>query len=232
MKKLGCLLLAIVMVFSLAGCGLFGASSFDAGLYIQGSLECMYHGKTSSDFYKLVEFDSSHAQDMLKENVDIEFEYFAYWFDFLLEDLADDTLINEGKALLTEIYSYSKFEVMSTEKQSNGDFIVEISITPMTIFDVYFDEYFDENYEIYEEAYYAGYDADMSDEEYEEFLHAVEELWIRNVYDGLRAIMAGGMPYGVTEIVEVRVFQDRDDYYTISDSDVSKIDLLILSYNA
>ena len=234
MKKFVCLLLAIVMVFSLAGCGLFG-SSFDASLYIQGSLECMYHGKTSDDFYKIVNFDSAYAKDMLADNVDIEFDYFTYWFEMYIEDLSEDSadaLVAEGKQLLTEIYSYSKFNVESSEKQKNGDYIVNLTVTPMTIFDVYFAEYFEENYAIYEEAYYAGYNDDMSEEAYAEFIEAIEEMWIRNIYDDLKEIMAGGMPYGTPETVEVRVYKDTDDYYTISDSDVSKIDNLIIAYTS
>ena|GEM_PF-1964533 len=206
---------------------------YDMELYIQGSLECMYYGKTSSDFYNIVEFDATEAREMLVENVDIEFEYFVYWFDIQTENFpanVSDALIAEGKDILTEIYSHSKFEVVSTEKQNNGDYIVTLEVTPMTVFDVYFEDYFEDNYEAYYKAYSDGYSDDMTEEEYAELVSATEEMWVRNIYGCLKAIISGGMPYGRTETIEIRVYQDRDDYYTFTNNAVSTIDILILSY--
>ena len=193
---------------------------FDAGLYVQGCFECMYKGKTElPGFYDIVDFDAEFAKTMLQDNVNIELDYFYYWFE------VDTDYISAADAakceqLLKDIYAQSKFNVTSVTRGDNERYTVTIEVTPIALFDEYFEKYYDKNIEIYWN-YLEGANANDVDG---------EALWVGNILEDLRAMMANGMPYGETQTIEVTVYQDADGFYTISDEDVTKFDTFVIAY--
>lgn len=234
MKKFGFALLALISAFSLTACSALQGliKDFDAALYVRGSLELLYLGETSDDYYDIVDFDKSEAQTNYTDNMDMQYyDYFTYYFD-IYPDYISEELNAEGLQLMRDIYSYSKFTADTYTKADDGSYSVTVKVSPMTLFDNFADQEYDACAQAFQDEYAnLDYDA-MTDEEYEELIYQSEEFWAKMIFDGLREMMNSSMPYASEETMFVRVYEDSDGLYTISSTDMSSIDSALLSYGS
>lgn len=129
MKKLVAVLLAGVMVFSLAACG-GKEEDFDAKGYVEGVLDATYHGEYAA-----------HAEDVGESEEDIKKE---------LEDsniqVAKDALAQSGLtatddeieayvAMIEDGYKKITWTVKDAVKDDNDNFTVDVEITPVGLLD-------------------------------------------------------------------------------------------------
>jgi len=205
---------------------------FEAGLYVQGVLECLYYGKTDlSGFYDIVNFDAAFAKELFQGNVEKEIEFFYSYFDVLPEYLNAET---EAKyeQLVKDIYAQAKFAVTSVNRGANERYTVTLDLTPIALFKEYLDKYAMANIEAYNLAYDAGYNPNMSDAAYEAFQFELEVIWANNLIRDMRAIMAAGMPYSETRSVVIEVYlTDDGEYYIMNQEHLNQFDWYVINYD-
>jgi len=235
MKKLGLCLLAIALVLSLAGCSTIANllnSDFDASLYVKGKLDVMYVGEASDEFFDILEDGGREsATEQYEEVMEIQYKYLtSYYMDIYTEYLSEET-VDLCMGVVKDIYAKANYEVAAANKAEDGSFNVNVTVTPITILVDFFDKYYDALYDDYYEKYYEAFNAEMSDEEYEDLLSDSEEYYTTLVFTKLREMIDNGeLSYGKPEIFVVRVYEESKNLFTVSDTDITSIDSIIMTY--
>lgn len=219
MKKILALLLAMVMVVSMAACG----ASFDESIsmLVQGNIDSIYLGRYSEEYLELVNASAEECEQDYLDGIEMEAEYFSYYFD--IEYLEDD-LKAEIMELYKEIYSHSKYSVSSVSRLDDTTYAVKISVSPIDIV-----ELVSNNFESGMADFYAKYEnADiesMSDEEYAQYDRDWADAILAMFYEQLP-----NLGYKEEQTMALQVVKDSDDMWSISDNDMGSIDTLIIYY--
>ena len=124
--------LALAMTLALTACG--GESGeitkFDAAAYVDGLLQENYLGQFEQSYLELVGIDEEIAQDTHERCMEQEVGYFTYYFDV---SEPTDEIREEFQTLLEEIYSHTRYEVISAAEQEDGSFSVKVEVEPIDI---------------------------------------------------------------------------------------------------
>ena len=214
--------LAAIMLFSLCACGLpFGDMSETMQKLVQGNLDEIYLGVYSEEFMKLVNATEAECEQIYQESLEAEAEFFGRYFNV---EYMTDEIEQEIIELYKEIYAYSNFTVGEASKLDDNTYAVKLTVAPINIV-----ELVDENWDMGMAAFYEKYaEADleaMTEEEYMEFDADWTRAIIQMFYDNMDDIS-----YNEEEAMAVQVVKDSDGLWVISDSDMSKIDALIIYY--
>jgi len=221
-------ILSIGLIAGLTACDLAnmgrGFSSKDAKAYIQGYMDISYLGQESQAYIDLAngatkeDFTSIH-DEALVEGVD----WFVWYF--YMEDVTDDQ-----NARLTElvrtIYSYSQYTVNSAAKQDNGNYNVEISITPIELLqnEAMITELLDflDTYDWDSTAY-------MTDAEYYEFYDNMNYEFNEKVLEVLESYIPE-LDYGNTQTTILQLILDDDGMYYLDNTDWYNMESIIIDY--
>lgn len=218
------IMLFILSTFLLVGCSIGSWGPKDATRYVKSLLDCTYKN-SYDDYLELVEDASeSEAEEIYMYNLTSEAEYFASYFgmEFVTEEVEEELI-----SLLKEIYSYAKYTVDEGKKIDNDSFIVKVTVEPIDIINTVNNEF--ESFAAEFDARYENVDVEsMTDEEYEEWYAAYDLDWCLSIIDLCKSKVAS-IGYGEQTSVNVEVYLDSDDYYTISD-DFYNIDEHIIRY--
>ena len=227
MKKRAIMLISVMLIvmFSLSGCVAFDLiknifGGFDAKSYVQGTLDCAYKGQYSSSYMKTTGQSEQELTQMHSQEMDSAAEAFANYFS--VETLTDSTIADFAD-LFSEIYSHAKYEVGKAEKQSDGNYLVTLTLYPMDIL-----QQADENGDVdayvedfNQRAGYGEFDT-LTNEEY-------EDEWAAGIIDLLSSYV-GSIGYGDAKTIQVRVEKSADDnLYYINSDDFVTIDTNILT---
>jgi len=219
MKKTLALLLTLVMVLSLAACG--GAFENSVTALVQGNIDTLYLGKFDETYLKLVNSTEAECRQDYLDGLEMEAEYFAYYFDV---EIMDDDLKEEVIELYKEIYSHSKYSVGEASKLDDKTYAIKISISPIDIV-----EQITEDFESGMEEFYTKYaEADpnaMSEEEYAQYDRDWAEAIINMFYEHMPTL-----GYKDEQSIAVQVVKGSNDLWVISDNDMASIDNLIIYY--
>ena len=148
----GCLLVV------LSACG--GLSETDAETYVKGHLDAAYLGIYDKAYIDLVEdMTEDDARELHESNVSDETEY--YLLDFLAIDYPNDEMVERAKEVMEKIYAKSKYTVGTGSKTKDGDFVVEVTVSPLDLYSLLTDDDF------YDALDQAGFDEAETEEEYE-----------------------------------------------------------------
>lgn len=220
-KRIGLLALALGMVMSLTACGGSGLNKDDAITYVTGIIEENYLGTASEEFKKLVDTTDEKVQSIYEESMDTEVEYFFY--NYAIEYPTDE-LREEVKELYKEIYSHTKFEVVSAAEQDDGSFSVKVTVYPINIAHLA-----EEEMETALEPWYEKYPTEVQDEMSEEELEAADAEWARIIVDAFQSKLPeiGNLD---AQSASVQLEKDEDDYYSITDDDFYRLDAMIIDY--
>ena len=121
----GCLLVV------LSACG--GLSETDAETYVKGHLDAAYLGIYDKAYIDLVEdMTEDDARELHESNVSDETEY--YLLDFLSIDYPNDEMVERAKEVMEKIYAKSKYTVGTGSKTKDGDFVVEVTVSPLDLY--------------------------------------------------------------------------------------------------
>ena len=220
LKRLAALLLALVLVFSMTACG--GSMEETVTQLVQGNLDELYLGKFDESYLELVSATEEECEQSYLEGLEIEAEYFAYYFnvEYLTDELKADIV-----ELYKGIYSHSKFTVNPATKLDDDTYAVKVQISPINIFDLVLQA---ESEGAMDDFYnkYATVDINaMTDEEYK----AYDTEWAYAIID-LCYEQLPNVGYMDEQSIAVQVTKDTDGLWCITDNDMSTIDELIIYY--
>ena len=210
--------LALCMTGILAACG-GGLTEKDAETYVKGHLDAAYLGVYDKAYVELVEdMTEADAREMHENNVSDEAE--LYLLDFLEVDYPTDEINDRAKEVMEKLYAKSKYTVGTGSKTKDGDFVVEVTVSPIDLYNLLTqDDFFDALDE-------AGFD----DAETEEELEAVDAVFGLLILDTLEDKL-DEIEYGEEQIIMLQLKKDSDGYYGLVEAGMQKVDEVMIDYS-
>ena len=209
--------MAACLLATLSACGK-GLTEKDAETYVKGHLDAAYLGVYDKAYIELVEdMTESDAKEMHEDNVSGEAEY--YLLDFLEIYYPTDEIIEQAADVMEQIYAKSKYTVGTGSKTKDGDFVVEVTVSPLSLYDLLTD---DDYFDALEEA---GYDDAETEEEYA----AVDAIYGPLILDLLEDRL-DDITYGKDQIIMVQMKLDDEGYYAPVETGLQKIDEVMIDY--
>ena len=216
-KKLMAAALALCML--LVSCGGGGLTEKDAETYVKGHLDAAYLGTYAQDYIDLVEdMTEDDAKELHENNVSDEAE--LYLLDFLEVDYPTDEINDRAKEVMEKLYAKAKYTVGTGSKTKDGDFVVEVTVSPIDLYDLLTqDDFFDALDQ-------AGFD----DAETEEELEAVDAVFGLLILDTLEDKL-DEVEYGEDQIVMLQLKKDDEGYYNLVEAGMQKVDEVMIDYS-
>ena len=209
--------LALCMTGILADCG-GGLTEKDAEAYVKGHLDAAYLGVYDKAYIELVEdMTEADAREMHENNVSDEAE--LYLLDFLEVDYPTDEINDRAKEVMEKLYAKSKYTVGTGSKTKDGDFVVEVTVSPIDLYNLLTqDDFFD-----------ALDEANFDDAETEEELEAVDAVFGLLILDTLEDKL-DEIEYGEDQIIMLQLKKDSDGYYGLVEAGMQKVDEVMIDY--
>ena len=210
--------LALCMTGILAACG-GGLTEKDAEAYVKGHLDAAYLGVYDKAYIELVEdMTEADAREMHENNVSDEAE--LYLLDFLEVDYPTDEINDRAKEVMEKLYAKSKYTVGPGSKTKDGDFVVEVTVSPIDLYNLLTqDDFFD-----------ALDEANFDDAETEEELEAVDAVFGLLILDTLEDKL-DEIEYGEDQIIMLQLKKDSDGYYGLVEAGMQKVDEVMIDYS-
>ena len=210
--------LALCMTGILAACG-GGLTEKDAEAYVKGHLDAAYQGVYDKAYIELVEdMTEADAREMHENNVSDEAE--LYLLDFLEVDYPTDEINDRAKEVMEKLYAKSKYTVGTGSKTKDGDFVVEVTVSPIDLYNLLTqDDFFD-----------ALDEANFDDAETEEELEAVDAVFGLLILDTLEDKL-DEIEYGEDQIIMLQLKKDSDGYYGLVEAGMQKVDEVMIDYS-
>lgn len=210
--------LALCMTGILAACG-GGLTEKDAEAYVKGHLDAAYLGVYDKAYIELVEdMTEADAREMHENNVSDEAE--LYLLDFLEVDYPTDEINDRAKEVMEKLYAKSKYTVGTGSKTKDGDFVVEVTVSPIDLYNLLTqDDFFD-----------ALDEANFDDAETEEELEAVDAVFGLLILDTLEDKL-DEIEYGEEQIIMLQLKKDSDGYYGLVEAGMQKVDEVMIDYS-
>mgnify|MGYP001127525496 CR=1 FL=1 len=133
MRNLPVILVVILLMSMLAGCG---RKELDAAKAVDAYLRAELKGEFD-DYAEMVGEDKENLQKEYDEMIDEAMQIFEE-IEFLDVDFGDD-FAAEVKNLLAS----AKYEVIGSQKDDNGDYVVDVEVSPSDVFVVFFGKVMD-----------------------------------------------------------------------------------------
>jgi hypothetical protein len=202
----------------LAACG-GGLTEKDAEAYVKGHLDAAYLGVYDKAYIELVEdMTEADAREMHENNVSDEAE--LYLLDFLEVDYPTDEINDRAKEVMEKLYAKSKYTVGTGSKTKDGDFVVEVTVSPIDLYNLLTqDDFFD-----------ALDEANFDDAETEEELEAVDAVFGLLILDTLEDKL-DEIEYGEDQIIMLQLKKDSDGYYGLVEAGMQKVDEVMIDYS-
>lgn len=217
------MMLSVMMALTACDLNVGGVTTKDATNYIKGDMDCTYLGVYSAEYLKILEIDEAEAAEQYEWNVEQEAIYFLSYIG--IDDYTDAQL-DQARELLRDIYKNSKYEVGDAEKLSDGTFTSQIKIWPMDIMQQFTSEQLDAL--IDEAMTELGLDenSEGTDAEYQ----ALADLYVSKTVELVSGLVPS-MGYGEEQSVALRLQEDTDGNYVMSDTDWQSVDAMIIDYS-
>lgn len=220
--KAASLALAMVLVFTACGGETQEITKFDAVAYVDGLLQENYLGQFPEDYLEMVGIDQETAEETYESCMEQEVNYFAYYFDI---DEPTEEMAEELKTLVKEIYSHTRYEIISAAEQEDGSFSVKVEVEPIDIIQLVRSDW-DKSTEDFYEKYPVTEINAMNNAEYEKVEAEWAQLILKLVRDKMPEI--GNM---TSRSMAVQIEKGKEGYYSIASEDFSKLHELILDYS-
>lgn len=216
-KRLAAGMLAGCLLAGLSGCG-GGLTEKDAETYVKGHLDAAYLGVYNKAYIDLVEdMTEDDARKMHKQNVADETEY--YFLDFLEIEYPTDEIVERAEEVMEKIYAKSRYTVGTGSKTKDGDFVVEVTVSPLDLYNLLTD---DDYYAALEQS---GFDEAETEEEYQ----AADAIYAPLMLDLVEERLEDAA-YGKDQIVMLQLKKDDNGYYALVETGMQKVDEVMLDY--
>lgn len=224
-KAFPALLLALCLL--LTGCSgreekLRELTEEDAILYVTGVLKEFYLGEFDPDYLELVGIDEHEAEHAFENSLGVEAQYFISLYGI---DEPTEELYEELQEMYREIYSHARFQVLSATREEDGSFSVTVEIEPIDIIR-------ESNTPLTQalapwyEKYPKEVQSTMTTEEWE----AADQEWSRIIVDTVKERLPQ-LGHMEAKQVTVKLAQEEDGFYTLSNEDFSLLNDLIIDYS-
>ena len=216
-KRLAAGAAAACLLVTLTACG-GGITEKDAEVYVKGHLDAAYLGSYDKAYIDLVEdMSEDDARELHENNVADETEYCL--LEFLEIDYPTDEIIQKAEEVMEKIYAKSKYTVGTGSKTKDGDFVVEVTVSPLELgLLLTQDDFFDALEQ-------AGFDEAETEEEYE----AVDAVYGMLILEKLDKQL-GRISYGTDQIIMLQLKPDDEGYYTLVEAGMQKVDEVMVDY--
>ena len=151
---------------------------------------------------------------------DITWEAEILLEDFFQVEYPTDEMTQRAKELIEKIYSKSKYTVGTGSKTKDGDFVVEVTVSPLDLYSLLTDDDF------YDALDQAGFDEAETEEEYE----AVDAIYGPLMLDLLEDRL-DDVEYGEDQIIMLQLKKDADGYYALVEAGMQKVDEVMVDYS-
>lgn len=200
---------------------------------VQGNLDSIYLGKVTDEYMRIVEASEEEIMRDYEAGLEVEADYFAnYWYIVDSEygeaysDL-DDDLKEDIIELLKDIYSHSKYQLVSATPQDLTSYAVKLYVSPIDIMERAVAVLEDESYEplnAFHEKYSTEYVESMTDEEYWDYTNEYGKIIVQLVRDQLPDL---GYKEEKSQSMQVELI---GNYWIINDDDFSTFDSYVIYY--
>lgn len=208
----GCLLAA------LTACSGGGVTEKDAEVYVKGHLDAAYLGICSKEYTDLVEdMTEDDAEEMHRNNITWEAEILLE--DFFQVEYPTDEMTQRAEELIEEIYSKAKYSVGTGSKTKDGDFVVEVTVSPIEVLNLITDE------DLLDALEQSGYVEAETDEE----VQAADAVYGMLALDKLEELLPR-LTYGEDQIIMLQLKPDDEGYYTLVETGIQKVDEVMIDY--
>ena len=158
------------------------------------------------------------AKEMHENNVSDEAE--LYLLDFLEVDYPTDEINDRAEEVMEKLYAKAKYTVGTGSKTKDGDFVVEVTVSPIDLYNLLTqDDFFDALDE-------AGFDEAETEEE----LEAVDAVFGLLILDTLEDKL-DQIEYGEDQIIMLQLKKDDDGYYGLVEAGMQKLDEVMIDYS-
>ncbi len=217
-KRLAAAVFALSLLGTLSACG-GGLSEKDAEAYVKGHLDAIYLGTCSQEYIDLVEdMTEAEAKEMYQNNVTWEAEILLQ--DFLDVDYPTDEMVERSEKLIETIYSKAKYQVGSGTKTKDGDFVVEVTVSPIEVLYLLTDE------DVFDALDQSGY----GEAETEEQMAEADAVYGMLMLDKLEELLPQ-MSYGKDQIIMLQLKPDDEGYYVLVETGIQKVDEVMIDYS-
>ena len=216
-KKVLSAALVLCLLGSLAACG-GGLTEKDAETYVKGHLDAAYLGSYSKDYIDLVEdMSEEDAKEMHQQNVEDE-TYFL--LTFLEVEYPTDEITERAEEIMDRIYAKSKYTVGTGSKTKDGDFVVEVTVSPIDLYNLLTEDDF------FDALDRAGFEGDETPEEME----AVDAVFGMLILDALESKL-DDIEYGKDQTIMLQLKPDEEGFYTLVEAGMQKVDEVMVDYS-
>jgi hypothetical protein len=210
-KKIHSLLVCVVLLLSLTGCG---ANTSNYQAYVKSVITSNYLGVTD-EYVRLTGANEEDAESTYLQNVTRLADNLSMYYN--LDISADPELAPAMVDLAKQIYSKAKFDVGTPYKDNNINY-VDVTIYPINIIN-------QTNSDV--AAYVEGFNQALANGDYNDY---TKEEYEYEFASGIIGILAGAVEdidYSTPETVKVRIITTEDTYY-IGSEDFVNIDKYII----
>lgn len=210
--------LSLCLAGSLAACG-GGLSEKDAETYVKGHLDAAYLGVYDKAYIDLVDdMTEADAKEMHENNVSDEAE--LYLLDFLEIEYPTDEINDKAEEVMEKLYAKSKYTVGTGSRTKDGDFVVEVTVSPLDLYNLLTsDDFFDALDQ-------AGFEGDETEEE----MQAVDAVFGMLILDALDGKL-DEIEYGEDQIIMLQLKKDDEGYYGLVEAGMQKVDEVMIDYS-
>ena len=213
-KQVCALILCLaLLVGALTACG----GSIDASAFTEQALSARFTGESDESYKELANLNDTTAEEAYEQVLQDEADYFAEYFDINLELCSEETrdkIVSMYRTLLAK----ASYQVGVSTPSGEG-YLVSVTIAPMDIVQ----RIRDEKWDSFQQDWIGDY-ADL----YEMDEQELEQTWadrILEMFDGYLS----KVDYLEEETISIQITRN-DGAYVISDTDIQRIDTLVIKY--
>ena len=223
-RRILTLLLAFCLLTALTACFSSGITAEDAAAYLQGDLDAYYKGIYDEGYIDMVEdMTLEDAKAAHQENVELEAENLMY---ILGIEYPNDAVTAKAQELIEEIYSHAKYTVGKASKMDNGDYALEVKLSPIEVVSLITDELCNEVYEHVLAENDLSYEEVFSDEE----LYIMTDVeYGMHILAELEALMPE-LTYGKEQSIMFQIALGDDGYYSLAGTAYQTLDEKMIDY--
>lgn len=196
-------------------------TSHDVEVYIDGLLKENFLGQADPEYLELAGIDENDVEQVYESTLEMDAEYFFSLYDI---DHPTDELREEVQELYREIYTHTKYEIVSAVQQEDGSFSVKVDVYPIDIVQTVSEAQDTALADFYEEYPVDRINA-MSNKEFEALDREWAKLILELYQDNMEEI--GNM---TARSVSVLVEENDEGEYALSSEDFARLSELVIDY--
>jgi hypothetical protein len=135
-RRIVAIALALVLIVALSACG---SDTNAIKTLVQGNIDTIYLGQYDQDYMELTGETEETLNQQYEDGLDVEAQYFCSYFSIVdssagetYDDVSDD-IKQQIIDMYKEIYSHAKFTVGEVAAMQDGNYTVQVTVSPINI---------------------------------------------------------------------------------------------------